>query len=342
MAANDKRAQRVMPVTLVVGGDAYLNELNARNVREKVQNSAPDAEIIELDASTADQYAFDEAVGPSLFGDGTIVIINNLQQADESLVDAIENFCKQTQNNENNAQNSENNENNFVDSSATWVIARHEGGLKGKSIITRLTKAGANTITVPDLKKDDAKLNFVMSIFERHNRSVEPQAAQRLVAVLGGKTGELASLCSQLCFDYDDNPITLDIVDRYLIVDPQVTGFFVADKAVAGHAGSAVLAARTAITQGVDAIALIGALAAKVRVIALAMAIRNGTISSAEAKVNPWALKMAMRQLAGWNSAGVSQCLQSLAWADEQCKGGSSDANYALEKCIMLIASRGN
>lgn len=335
MAANDKRAQRVMPVTLVVGGDAYLNELNARNVREKVQKSAPDAEIIELDASTADQYAFDEAVGPSLFGDGTIVIINNLQQADESLVDAIENFCKQT-------QNSENSENNFVDSSATWVIARHEGGLKGKSIITRLTKAGANTITVPDLKKDDAKLNFVMSIFERHNRSVEPQAAQRLVSVLGSKTGELAALCSQLCFDYDDNPITLDIVDRYLVADPQVTGFFVADKAVAGHAGSAVLAARTAIAQGVDAIALIGALAAKVRVIALAMAIRNGTISSAEAKVNPWALKMAMRQLAGWNSAGVSQCLQSLAWADEQCKGGSSDANYALEKCIMLIASRGN
>lgn len=332
MAANDKRAQRVMPVTLVVGGDAYLNELNARTVREKVQESAPDAEIIELDASTADQYAFDEAVGPSLFGDGTIVIINNLQQADESLVDAIENFCKQAQNSEN----------NFVDSSATWVIARHEGGLKGKSIITRLTKAGANTITVPDLKKDDAKLNFVMSIFERHNRSVEPQAAQRLVSVLGSKTGELAALCSQLCFDYDDNPITLDIVDRYLVADPQVTGFFVADKAVAGHAGSAVLAARTAIAQGVDAIALIGALAAKVRVIALAMAIRNGTISSAEAKVNPWALKMAMRQLAGWNSAGVSQCLQSLAWADEQCKGGSSDANYALEKCIMLIASRGN
>ncbi|MFU0535800.1 DNA polymerase III subunit delta [Gardnerella swidsinskii] len=332
MAANNKRAQRVMPVTLVVGGDAYLNELNARTVREKVQESAPDAEIIELDASTANQYAFDEAVGPSLFGDGTIVIINNLQQADESLVDAIENFCKQAQNSEN----------NFVDSSATWVIARHEGGLKGKSIITRLTKAGANTITVPDLKKDDAKLNFVMNIFERHNRSVEPQAAQRLVSVLGSKTGELAALCSQLCFDYDDNPITLDIVDRYLIADPQVTGFFVADKAVAGHAGSAVLAARTAIAQGVDAIALIGALAAKVRVIALAMAIRNGTISSAEAKVNPWALKMAMRQLAGWNSAGVSQCLQSLAWADEQCKGGSSDANYALEKCIMLIAARGN
>ena len=332
MAASNNRAQRIMPVTLVVGGDDYLNNLNARTLREKIQKNAPDAEIIELDASSADKYAFDEAVGPSLFGDGTIVIINDLQSADESLVEAIEKFCQQAQNNEN----------NFDESSLSWVIARHEGGLKGKSIVTRLTKAGAQTITVPDLKKDDAKLNFVMSIFDRHNRSVEPQAAQRLVAVLGGKTGELAALCSQLCFDYDDNPITLNIVDRYLIADPQVTGFFVADKAVTGHLGSAVLSARTAVAQGVDPIALIGALASKVRLIALAMAIRNGTISSAEAKANPWALKMAMRQLAGWSSAGVSKSLQALAWADEQCKGGSSDANYALEKCIMIISSKGN
>ena len=332
MAASSKRAQRVMPVTLVVGGDDYLNELNARTLREKIQQIAPDAEVIELDASSADKYAFDEATGPSLFGDGTIVLINDLQNADESLVEAIEKFCKQAQNSEN----------NFVESSSTWVIARHEGGLKGKSIVTRLTKAGAQTITVPDLKKDDAKLNFVVSIFEKNKRNIEPQAAQRLVAVLGGKTGELAALCSQLCFDYDDNPITLDIVDRYLLADPQVTGFFVADKAVTGHAGSAVLAARTAVMQGVDPIALIGALASKVRLIALAMAVRNGTISSAEAKVNPWALKMAMRHLAGWSSKGVSKCLQSLAWADEQCKGGASDANYALEKSIMLIASHGN
>ncbi|EIK85420.1 DNA polymerase III subunit delta [Gardnerella greenwoodii] len=332
MAASNNRAQRIMLVTLVVGGDAYLNNLNARTLREKIQKNAPDAEIIELDASSADKYAFEEAVGPSLFGDGTIVIIDDLQSADESLVEAIEKFCQQAQNNEN----------NFEESSLSWVIARHEGGLKGKSIVTRLTKAGAQTITVPDLKKDDAKLNFVMSIFDRHNRSVEPQAAQRLVAVLGGKTGELAALCSQLCFDYDDNPITLNIVDRYLIADPQVTGFFVADKAVTGHLGSAVLSARTAVAQGVDPIALIGALASKVRLIALAMAVRNGTISSAEAKANPWAMKMAMRQLAGWSSAGVSKSLQALAWADEQCKGGSSDANYALEKCIMIIASKGN
>ena len=332
MTASKQRLESAVPVTLVVGGDAYLNELNARSAREAIQKNVPDVELIELDAANADKYAFDEAVGPSLFGGGTIVAINDLQNADESLVEAIEKFCQQTQNNEN----------NFDESSLSWVIARHEGGLKGKAIISRLSKAGAKTIYVPDLKKDDAKLNFVMSIFDRHKRSIEPQAAQRLVAVLGSQTGELAALCSQLCFDYDDNPMTLDIVDRYLLADPQVTGFFVADKAVAGHAGQAVLAARTAISQGTDPIALIGACASKIRALAVAMAVRNGTISQAEAKMNPWVLKIAMRQIAGWNSAGIAQCLQRLAWADEQCKGGSSDADYALEQCIMLIASRGN
>lgn len=317
------------PLTLVVGGDAYLNELNAKDVRDSIRLKYPEAEILTLDASVANSYAFDEAIGPSLLGDETIVVVNDIQNADDSLVEAIESFAKSYAINDSSSQNNR------------WVIARHEGGLKGKSVITRLTRAGAHVINVPDMKKPAAQLNFIMSIFERSSRSIEPQAAQRLVAVLGNKTDELASLCSQLCYDFDENPISLKTVDKYLVSDPQVTGFFVADKAVAGRTGEAVLAARTAINQGVDPIALIGALAAKMRIISKAIAVRNGEISQAEAKVNPWALNIAMKQLAGWYSDGVCECVKCLAWADEQCKGGSSDANYALEKCIMLIASRG-
>lgn len=317
------------PLTLVVGGDAYLNELNAKDVRDSIRLKYPEAEILTLDASVANSYAFDEAIGPSLLGDETIVVVNDIQNADDLLVEAIESFAKSYSINDSSSQNNR------------WVIARHEGGLKGKSVITRLTRAGAHVINVTDMKKPAAQLNFVMSIFERSSRSIEPQAAQRLVAVLGNKTDELASLCSQLCYDFDENPISLKTVDKYLVSDPQVTGFFVADKAVVGRTGEAVLAARTAINQGVDPIALIGALAAKMRIISKAIAVRNGEISQAEAKVNPWALNIAMKQLAGWYSDGVCECVKCLAWADEQCKGGSSDANYALEKCIMLIASRG-
>lgn len=318
--------KKFAPFTVVVGGDAYLNDLNARDLKTRILSSYPDADAVNLDALNTDKYAFITATGPSLFSSGTIVVINNLEQANEDLVEAIIGFC---------ARESKYNNNDC------WVIARHEGGAKGKSIVTKLEKAGASKITVPDLKKDDARLNFVLSLFERQNRSIEPAAAGRITEVLGGKTDQLAALCSQLCFDFDDNPITLKIVDQYLISDPQITGFFVADKAAEGNYGQAVLAARTAILQGVDAIALIGALAAKMRIITKAIAVKNGEISNAQAKVNPWALKMAMRSLGGWNDNGIRKCFKCLAWADEQCKGGTSDADYALEKCISIIACRG-
>ncbi|MBE0296672.1 MULTISPECIES: DNA polymerase III subunit delta [Gardnerella] len=318
--------KKFAPFTVVVGGDAYLNDLNARDLKTRILGSYPDADVINLDALNADKYAFITATGPSLFSSGTIVVINNLEQANEDLVEAIIGFCTRESKSNNND---------------CWVIARHEGGVKGKSIITKLEKAGASKITVPDLKKDDARLNFVLSLFERQNRSIEPAAAGRITEVLGGKTDQLAALCSQLCFDFEDNPITLKIVDQYLISDPQVTGFFVADKAAEGNYAQAILASRRAILQGVDAIALIGALAAKMRIITKAIAVKNGEISNAQAKVNPWALKMAMRDLGGWNDDGIRKCFKCLAWADEQCKGGTSDADYALEKCISMIACRG-
>lgn len=77
------------------------------------------------------------------------------------------------------------------------------------------------------------------------------------------------------------------------------------------------------------------------RIITKAIAVKNGEISNAQAKVNPWALKMAMRDLGGWSENGIRKCFMCLAWADEQCKGGTSDADYALEKCISMIALRG-
>ena len=70
-------------------------------------------------------------------------------------------------------------------------------------------------------------------------------------------------------------------------------------------------------------------------------AVRAGTISTAEAKTNPWVLKNATRQLSGWTSSGMSACIQMLAWADEQSKTNGSDPVYALERSIELISRKG-
>lgn len=314
------------PVRIVAGGDTYLNAMTVNDLVAKALRAHPDAELIELDATTADQYGFDEAVSPSLLSDMAVVKVMNLQNADEKLVEAMVAFTKQAAK---------------QPAGSSIVICQHDGGIKGKKFIDQIDKAGADKEVVADLKKPEVQLNFVLSQFEREHRRIDPMAAQQLVSVLGGKTGELASMCHQLCFDFDDNPMTLDRVNQYLTSNPQVTGFAVADKAMAGNASEAIVMMRSAVEQGTDPIALIGALAMKLRTLAKASAVKAGTISQAEAKINPWVLKNTMRQLSGWSSAGLSRCIQALAEADEQSKSNGGDAMYALEQSIALIARKG-
>ncbi|RFT28571.1 DNA polymerase III subunit delta, partial [Gardnerella vaginalis] len=79
-----------------------LNDLNARDLKTRILGSYPDADVINLDALNADKYAFITATGPSLFSSGTIVVINNLEQANEDLVEAIIGFCTRESKSNNN------------------------------------------------------------------------------------------------------------------------------------------------------------------------------------------------------------------------------------------------
>ncbi|MCH4160749.1 MAG: DNA polymerase III subunit delta [Bifidobacterium sp.] len=314
------------PLTLVVGGDSFLNNQRIRDLRHAAAQIRPDAEIVELDAAQCDAYAFDEAVGPSLLSDSTIVILSNVEHADDKLAQTLQQYCKHSKTSQ---------------GIGSVVIAQHEGGQKGKRLLDALTRAGADRQNIPDLKKFDAKINFVYSTFERKHRRIEPMAAQQLVNVLGDDTGQLAAMCEQLCFDFDENPITLNTANTYLTADPQVTGFAVADKAVEGRTADAIVAMRAAVTQGIVPIALIGALALKLRMLAKAAAIQSGSISQAEAKASPWQIRAASRQLSGWTSAGLGRCIEALAAADESSKSSRGDPVYALELAIELIGTKG-
>ena len=314
------------PVRIVVGGDEFLNRRTIADLKAKAMHARPDAELIELDAGQTDRYAFEEAIGPSLLSDCSIVIIHDVQDADEPLVTSMCAFCRQA---------------NEHPQDSSILIAQHEGRARGRRIVDALVKAGALKETVPVLDRDEAKLNFVLSCFERDHRRVEPLAAQRLVAVLGDSTAELASMCSQLCFDFDADPLTVRIVDQYLTANPKVARFTVADRAVEGKTATALIAMRASIEQGADPIMLIGELAAKLRTIAKASAVRSGALTQSEAKIHPWVLKQTMRELPRWTSPGLATCIERLAWADEQCKSNGGDPVYALERCIELIGQHG-
>ena len=115
-----------VPVTVVPGGDSYLNDARTKALCAQALKARPDAELIELDATSADQYAFDEAVSPSLLSDVAVVKLVNLQNADEKLAEALVTYTKQAAKDPN---------------GSSVVICQHEGGVKGRKIIDQLVKA---------------------------------------------------------------------------------------------------------------------------------------------------------------------------------------------------------
>ena len=310
---------------IIRGGDEYLNRLAARRHARQWLDAHPDSELIELEAKDSNRYDFEEATRPSLLSPSAAVIVNHAEDCDEPLAQAITDHCR----------------NPHGEADGSLVIVSHNGSAKGKRLIDSLTRLHAVLEDIPKLDKPQARLNFTLQGFEQRGRTVEPQAAQQLASVLGERPGELAAMIEQLCFDFDTNPITLSQVNQYLISDPQVTGFAMADQALAGHGAQAVIMMRSAISQGTEPIALIGALAMKLRSMAKASAVRAGTITQAESNMAPWMLRNASKQLPGWTSAGMAQCFSQLAWADEQCKTNGSDPIYALEHVIELISRKG-
>ncbi|OTA27199.1 hypothetical protein B9G54_01360 [Alloscardovia macacae] len=314
-------------VYVVNGGDEYLNGQMLSKLLHDMSAELPDMERMDLDAGSASAYDFIEAASPSLFSDGAIVLVDNLEKCSDSLSDALEQFSLEHKNRTR---------------GDSVVICRKNPGQKGMGHVNRLKKAGANIISVPQLKNDRDYKSFITGECERYGRFMTADAIVLLTGVLSGQTGAMAAMCHQLCMDFDENPITAQTVSLYMLNNPQVTGFAVADKALAGNVAGAVVDMRNAVAQGIAEIAILGALASNLRSIAKVAAVESGQVSKDDAHMtNTWVYNKAKAHLRGWTSTGLGRAIQMCAWADEQCKTSGTDPLYAVEKTIECIASQG-
>lgn len=327
MATCTLASMQISAVNIVFGGNEFLASQAVRDIRHAAREAMPDADQTDLDARTATDSDLLQAISPTLLAPRSIVVITDLQDADpkfaQGLVEATKTLMERPH-----------------DPDAI-VICRHNGGQKGKGVVDALVKAGAWREEIPQLDKPQARVNFVRQRFESLGRHIDVRAAQQLASVMGENPGELYAMCEQLCSDFDDEPMTLARVNEYMTGDPQTTGFEVADLAIAGNAPRAIVTMRSAVEQGIVPIAIIGALASKMRTLAKAAAVNAGTITEQEAGVPGWLLSRARGQLRGWTGPGMAACFEALAKADQQCKSNGGDPVYALECAIECIAAKG-
>ncbi|RBP98985.1 DNA polymerase III subunit delta [Bifidobacterium xylocopae] len=314
------------PFTILAGGDAFLAERTMKDLRGQALRAHPHAEVVELDAAVCDPYEFDEAVNPSLLSDSAVVLVDRLDDAKDALGAAMVTFCEDAVRDP---------------AGSSIVICRHSGGNKGRRLLAALAKSGAHQRRLPKMKRQDDRMGFVLAEFRRFGRRIKPPAAQMLVSVLGDRTAELAAMCEQLCFDFDTDPMTLPIVSEYLTDNPQASSFNVADLAFEGKGAEAIVRMREAIEQGVDVVAIVGAMAFKMRILAKVAAAGGGRVSPEQVGVSSWQIRMNQRQLPSWSSKGLAKAVEAVANADEQRKGRGGDPVYAMEQAIRVIASRG-
>ena len=259
---------------------------------------------------------------PSLFGGGSTVVVRNSHNVAKDIAAELGRYAASP-------------------APDAAVILTHAGGVKGKALVTDLTKAGANVVSCPKLTRVSERTDFVRQEFRRVARQADEGAVRALLDAIGGDLRELASAVDQLASDTEGR-IGSAVVARYYRGRAEATGFSVADHAVEGRLTEALEQLRWALATGTSPVLITSALATGVRLLGRVGAAPRGANANAlaaEVGAPPWKIDRVRQQLRGWHPDGVGRALQAVAEADAQVKGGGVSPEYALERAIRQIVA---
>ncbi|HEY7488565.1 MAG TPA: DNA polymerase III subunit delta [Streptosporangiaceae bacterium] len=311
-------------VTLIVGDEELLVDRAIGEIVGPARRADPEVQVVELTPATMEPGRLVELTSPSLFGGGKVIVVRAAQDAGKDLSAELTDYAKSP-----------------ADDIVLVVV--HAGGAKGKALLDGLGKAGVNKLSYPKITKPSDRIQFVRAEVRRAGGSITEGAARTLIDAVGTDLRELASACSQLVSD-TGGAIDDETVARYHRGRAEVTGFVVADRAVEGNLAAALEQLRWALSTGVAPVLITSALAQGVRSLAkVGGAPRNlrGAALTKELGLPPWKIDRVRGQLRGWTPDGVARALSVIADTDEQVKGGSADATYALEKAVSeIVAAR--
>lgn len=315
---------RPAPVVLISGTEGFLAERAIRSLRDLLKAEDPSIEIHDLEA---DQYAPGELItlaSPSLFAEPRLIRAVNVEKCTDAFITETIRYLESP-------------------ADDTYLVLRHAGGVRGKKLLDAIRGGAGGGIEIAclELKKDTERSEFAASEFAAAGRRVTGGAIRALVSAFSDDLAELAAACQQLLAD-DGDEITEVTVERYYSGRVETNAFKVADAAIAGRRGEALVLLRHALASGADPVPIVAAFAAKLRT----MAKIAGTTSPAgqlaqKFGLAPWQIDRARRDLQGWNEDGLGRSIETIAETDAQIKGLGRDPVFALERMIGVIAGRG-
>ena len=318
------REPRPAPVVLVSGPEEICAERATAGLRTYLRAEDPALEISDLRADDYESGSLLALASPSLFGEPRLLRIAGVERCSDAFLAEAVSYLEHPQ-------------------EGATVVFRHTGAsVRGKKLLDAI-RAGTGDgieISCPAIKRDDEKADFASGEFRAAGRRIAPQALRALVSAFSDDITELAAACQQLIGDVEGD-VTPEVVERYYGGRVEVSAFVVADMAIAGRLGDALLALRHALASGADPVPMVAAFAMKLRSMARVAGSRESNAALASRLgMKDWQVDRARRDLSGWNERTLGMAIQATARADADVKGAARDPIFALERMITVIATR--
>lgn len=306
------------PLVLIKGQEGLLIDRAIAELRRQALESDPQVERTELSAAHYQSGDLAVLTSPSLFGEARLITIHDLETAPPALIDEMLAYLDAPE-------------------ADVWILLIHPGGnAAGKKLTDAIAKAGYPVIPAAKITKEWEKLDLIKTQVRRANRRMEAPAMQAVVDALGDDLRAMMAAVDQLLADVEGN-ISVADVRRYYAGRIEAKGFDVADAVVSGDTAKALTLLRHALATGIAGPAIVGAIAMKIRVLAKVSGAPNA--SAAQLRMADWQLRNARKDLSGWSDRTLGRAIETLAIADEETKGASRDADYAMEKAVITICS---
>lgn len=317
-------AVRPASVVLVSGTEGFLADRAISTLRDILRAADPSIEINDLDAANYSPGELITMASPSLFAEPRLIRVTGVEKCTDAFITETIAYLQ-------------------APADDTYLVLRHAGGVRGKKLLDTIRGGAGNGIEIvcTELKKDSEKHDFAAAEFKNAGRRITPGAMRALVSAFSDDLAELAAACRQLLADSAEE-ITEITVEKYYSGRVETNAFKVADAAIAGHRGEALVLLRHALASGADPVPMLAAFASKLRTMAKLSGARgsSGQLAS-QFGLAPWQVDRAKRDLHGWSDDGLGRTIELLAETDAQIKGGGRDPVFALERMIGVVSSRG-
>lgn len=307
------------PAHLILGDEEFLAERIRNRITREITQGNPDVPVTRLRAGMVTAPELIELLSPSLFANDRVVVLTDFNDAGKEPAELVLNA--------------------LVDPApGVTMIIMHSGGGRTKSMVPKLKKL-TQVHEVAALKPRD-RPGWVNQEFRAHGVNVPPDVTHALLEGVGSDLRELASAVSQLVSDTNGN-VTVEAVRQYYEGVAEVSGFDIADLAVAGRTARAVASTRRALQLGTSPVALSAALAMKIGTIARLYSTRgqvNSRQLAGELGMHPFVIEKTLSVARRWSGDAISKAVIVVAELDAQVKGRGGDPEYAIEAAVRRVA----